>query len=63
MKPGWRTSELTFAGLCGATIYELASSTVASVAEAVVRAAACLALAWIAGRYTQARAEAKRVPS
>lgn len=63
MKPGWRTSELTFAGLCGATIYDLASGPVGSLAEAVVRAAGCLALAWVAGRYAQARAEAKRVSS
>jgi hypothetical protein len=59
-KSGWRTSELTFAGLTGATIYELASAPVAGLAEAVARAAGCLALAWLAGKYAHARAEAKR---
>lgn len=60
MKSGWRTSELTFAGLAGATIYELASAPVEGLAEAVARAAGCLALAWVAGRYAHARAEAKK---
>ncbi len=59
-KSGWRTSELTFAGLTGATIYELAGAPVVTLAEAVARAAGCLALAWLAGRYAHARAEAKR---
>jgi len=61
-KSGWRTSELTFAGLAGASIYELASGPVGSVAEAVARAAGCLALAWLAGRYASVRVEAKRGP-
>jgi hypothetical protein len=60
LKPGWRTSELTFAGLAGATIYELASAPVESLPQAILRAAACLALAWIAGRYAHSRSEAKR---
>lgn len=59
MKAGWATSELTLAGLAGATICELASSAVATLPEAIVRAAACLALAWIAGRYAGSRAAVK----
>lgn len=60
MSAGWRTSELTLAGLAGGTIYDLASTDCPSLEAAIVRAAACLALAWIAGRYANARAETKR---
>ena len=60
MRTGWRTSEMAFGALSGTAIVELARNPVASVAEAVVRAAACLALAWIATHYARARTEVKR---
>ncbi len=60
MKAGWTTSELTFSGLVGAAIFDLAGAPCAGLPEAIVRAAACLGLAWIAARYAAARAESKR---
>lgn len=60
MKPGWRTSELSLGFLCGTAVVELAHLPVPTVADAIVRAAACLALAWVAHSYAKARAEAKR---
>lgn len=59
-KPGWFTSEMTIAGVCGTAIYELASADAGTLANGVARAGACLALAWIAGKYAHARTEAKR---
>lgn len=56
---GWRTSEMTFGALAGTAIVEIAHGGAATLPEAVVRGCACLALAWIAARYTMARTEAK----
>lgn len=60
MRPGWRTSELTFAGLAGVMIGEIASKHVETLGDGIMRGCACLALAWIAGKYAHARTEAKR---
>ena len=59
MRPGWRTSEMTISALFAAAIYELASTPTATLAEGIARAAGCLALAWIGGRYTSSRAQVK----
>ena len=59
MRTGWRTSEMAFGTLAGMAIVELASRPCSSMPEAIVNAAACLALAWIATHYAQARTEAK----
>lgn len=58
-RTGWRTSELTFGTLMAATIYLLAQGDV-TLPQAILRGCACLALAWIAGKYAHSRAEAKR---
>lgn len=59
-KLGWFTSEMTIAGVCGTAIFELASADAVTLANGIMRAAACIALAWIAGKYAHARTEAKR---
>jgi len=62
MRPGWRTSELTFGGLTGLAICELVSRKIETTGEGIALAGACLALAWVAGKYAHSRAEAKRAP-
>lgn len=59
-RPGWATSEMFFAGLCGVAIFGLASAPAWGLADAIVRAAGCLALAKIASSYSAARTAAKR---
>ncbi len=61
-RPGWRTSEMAFGTLAGTAIVEMAHTPTTSVPDAVVRAAACLALAWIATHYASKRTEAKSYP-
>lgn len=60
MKPGWITSELSVAGTLGVGIYQLAEGGAATIGDGILRGCACLALAWIAGKYAHARAEVKR---
>lgn len=59
MKPGWRTSELTIVGMCGVAVFELGTLEAPTLAEAIVRGAACLGLAWIAGGYAASRSRSK----
>lgn len=59
IRRGWTTSEMFFAGLCGVAIFSLATAHVCGLADALVRAAGCLALGRIAAGYAASRAGAK----
>jgi len=60
VKSGWRTSELVNGAFYGVTIATLARLPIESLGKGVAVGCACLALAWIAGRFNDGRAAEKR---
>lgn len=63
IKSGFKTSELAFTGLVGAAIYDLAKDQIDSIPKAIIAAASVLSLGYMAGKFIDARTQAKKTKS